>query len=110
MTTAARPTFHPAVGLENQGYYRLTNGTRFPSFSERGTLVLRSRALSEGGWPSGSAVLCSAWRTPVQGAAAGARTRDPLAAPETDARARFIAGKYPTEIFPATPASSFAAR
>ena len=28
MTTAARPTFHPAVGLEEQGYYRLTNGSR----------------------------------------------------------------------------------
>mmetsp|Transcript_28696 Transcript_28696/g.58715 ORF Transcript_28696/g.58715 Transcript_28696/m.58715 type:complete len:220 (+) Transcript_28696:70-729(+) len=28
MTTAARPTFHPAVGGEDQGYYRMEGGTR----------------------------------------------------------------------------------
>ena len=28
MTTAARPTFHPAVGGEDQGYFRMEAGTR----------------------------------------------------------------------------------
>jgi hypothetical protein len=28
MTTAARPTFNPAIGGEDQGFYRLTGGTR----------------------------------------------------------------------------------
>mmetsp|Transcript_63508 Transcript_63508/g.149498 ORF Transcript_63508/g.149498 Transcript_63508/m.149498 type:complete len:224 (-) Transcript_63508:188-859(-) len=28
MTTAARPTFHPAVGGEDQGYFRMEGGTR----------------------------------------------------------------------------------